>query len=129
MGVQKVYKDYTIIRSSWWKFWEIDRLEFLLMTNYEDAYEEVEKKTMNGWSCSMVLSSWVIEDVRDQLGSRVFTYEKLAKKAKNLKVRFGTREYHQYFSDDLDFYIIDGGIYFDSDELIKRDKLLSKLGI
>ena len=129
MGVQKEYKDYTIARSSWWKFWQVDQLEFTLPTRYEDAYEEVEKKTMNGWSCSMELSSWVIEDVREQLTSRVFTYEKLAKKAKKLSVSFSTRESGQYYTDSMNFYIRGEQIYFDSDNAIKREKLLKKLGI
>lgn len=129
MGVQKEYKDYTIARSSWWKFWQVDALEFNLPTRYEDAYEEVEKKTMNGWSCSMVLSSWVIEDVREQLSIMIVTYGKLAKKTNKLTVKFGTRESGQYYTDIMDFYIIDGGIYFDCDNVIKREKLLNKLGI
>ena len=129
MGVQKEYKDYTIIRSSWWRFWEVDRLEFSLPTRYEDAYEEVEKKTMNGWSCSMELRSWVIEDVREQLLIRTVTYGKLAKKAKKLSVKFHTRESSQFYTDGMDFYIRGEGIYFESDNAIKREKLLSKLGI
>ena len=129
MGYIKEYKDYKIYRSSWWKFWEVDRLEFNLPSRYEDAYEEVEKKTMNGWSCSMVLSSWVIEDIREQLATRVFTYEKLAKKAKKLSVKFHTRESGQYYTDGMDFYLRGEEIYFDSDNAIKREKLLSKLGI
>lgn len=129
MGAQKEYKDYKIVCNSWWKFWQIDQLEFTLSTRYEDAYEEVEKKLINGSSYSMELSSWVIEDIREQLASRVFTYEKPVKKAKRLSVKFNTRESSQYFTNTMDFYIIDGGIYFDSDEAIKREKLLSKLGI
>lgn len=129
MGVQKEYKDYKIYRSSWWRFWEVDRLEFSLPTRYEDAYEEVEKKLINGTSYSMELSSWVIEDVREQLATRVFTYEKLAKKAKRLSVKFGTRESSQYYTDSMNFYIIDDSIYFDSDDAIKRERLLKKLGI
>jgi len=129
MGYIKEYKDYKIYRSSWWKFWEVDSLEFNLPSRYEDAYEEVEKKTMNGWSCSMVLSSWVIEDVREQLATRVFTYEKLAKKAKKLSVKFHTRDSGQYYTDGMDFYLRGEEIYFDLDDAIKREKLLSKLGI
>ena len=129
MGYIKEYKDYKIYRSSWWKFWEVDRLEFNLPSRYEDAYEEVEKKTMNGWSCSMVLSSWVIEDIREQLATRVFTYEKLAKKAKKLSVNFHTRDSGQFYIDGMDFYIRGEEIYFDLDDAIKREKLLSKLGI
>ena len=129
MGVQKEYKDYKIVRHSWWKFWQVDEIEFTLPTQYSDAYEEVEKKLINGTQWSMVLSSWVIEDVREQLASRVFTYEKLVKKAKKLSVRFGTTESGQRFSDCMDFYVIDGGIYFDSDDAIKRERLLKKLGI
>lgn len=129
MGVQKEYKDYTISRSSWWKFWQVDELEFTLPTRYEDAYEEVEKKLINGTQYSMELSSWVIEDVREQLTMRVSTYEKLAKKSKRLSVKFGTRESSQYFTDSMNFYIIDESIYFDSDDAIKRERLLKKLGI
>lgn len=129
MGYIKEYKDYKIYRSSWWKFWEIDELEFNLPTRYEDAYQEVEKKLINGTSYSMELMSWVIEDVREQLVTRIITYGKLANKAKRLSVKFRTREIHQFYKDGMDFYVRDGGIYFDSDNAIKREKLLSKLGI
>ena len=134
MGYIKEYKDYKIYRSSWWKFWEIDSLEFTLPTRYEDAYQEVEKKLINGTSYSMELRSWVIEDVREQLSMRIVTYGKLAKKAKKLSVKFHTRESSQFYifikpRDGMDFYIRGEGIYFDSDNAIKREKLLSKLGI
>ena len=129
MGYIKEYKDYKIYRSSWWKFWEIDSLEFQLPTRYEDAYEEIEKKLINGSEWSMELRTWVIEDVREQLATRVFTYEKLAKKAKKLSVKFHTRESGQYYTDGMDFYLRGEEIYFDLDDAIKREKLLSKLGI
>jgi len=129
MGYIKEYKDYKIYRSSWWKFWEIDELEFNLPTRYEDAYQEVEKKMINGSQISMELRSWVIEDVRDQLVNRIVTYGKLAKKAKKLSVKFSTSEHHQFYKDGMDFYVRDGGIYFDSDDAIKRERLLNKLGI
>ena len=129
MGVQKEYKDYTISRSSWWKFWEVDGLEFTLPTRYEDAYQEVEKKLINGSSYSMELRSWVIEDVREQLSMRIVTYGKLAKKAKKLSVKFHTRESSQFYTDGMDFYLRGEGIYFDCDNVIKREKLLNKLGI
>ena len=129
MGYIKEYKDYKIYRSSWWRFWKIDALEFQLPTRYEDAYEEIEKKLINGWECSMVLRTWVIEDVREQLSIRIVTYGKLAKKAKKLSVKFHTRESGQYYTDGMNFYLIGDEIYFDSDDAIKREKLLSKLGI
>ena len=129
MGYIKEYKDYKIYRSSWWKFWEIDSLEFTLPTRYEDAYQEVEKKLINGTSYSIELMSWVIEDVREQLVTRIITYGKLAKKAKKLSVKFHTRESGQYYTDGMNFYLIGDEIYFDSDDAIKREKLLSKLGI
>jgi hypothetical protein len=130
MGVTKIeVKDYTITRNSFWKFWEIDLLEFSLPTRYEDAYQEVEKKLINGTSYSMELRQWVIEDVREQLAIRVFTYGKLVKKAKKLKVRFHTRESGQFYVDGMDFYVLGEEIYFDLDDAIKREKLLSKLGI
>ena len=129
MGVQKEYKDYTISRSSWLKFWEVDRLEFNLPARYEDAYEEVEKKLINGSSYSMELRSWVIEDVREQLSIRIVTYGKLAKKAKRLRVKFHTRDSGQYYTDAMDFYLRGEEIYFDVDNAIKREKLLKKLGI
>lgn len=129
MGYIKEYKDYKIYRSSWWRFWEADSLEFNLPSRYEDAYEEIEKKLINGTSYSMELRSWVIEDVREQLATRVFTYEKLAKKVKKLSVKFHTRESGQYYTDGMDFYLRGEEIYFDSDSAIKREKLLSKLGI
>lgn len=129
MGVtKKEVKDYTITRNSFWRFWEIDELEFDLPTRYEDAYEEIEKKLINGSEISMELKSWVIEDVREQLAIRVQTYHKEVMKAKKLSVKFRTREYHQYYVERMPFYM-KGDIYFDCDEAIKRDKLLSKLGI
>jgi hypothetical protein len=130
MGVtKKEVKDYTITRSSWWRFWEVDCLEFQLPTRYEDAYEEVEKKMINGSQISMELRSWVIEDVRDQLVNRIVTYGKLAKKSKKLSVKFHTRDSGQYYTDGMDFYLRGEEIYFDFDNAIKREKLLSKLGI
>ena len=130
MGVtKKEVKDYTITRNSFWKFWQIDELELNLPTRYEDAYEEVEKKLINGSQITMELKSWVIEDVREQLAIRVETYRKEVVKAKKLKVSFGTRDHHQYYFDSMNFYIRDGRIYFDSDYAIKRERLLNKLGI
>jgi hypothetical protein len=129
MGVQKEYKDYKILRNSWWKFWKIDSLEFQLPTRYEDAYQEVEKKLINGSQILMELKSWVIEDVREQLVTRIVTYGKLAKKAKKLSVKFHTRDSGQYYTDGMDFYLRGEEIYFDSDDVIKREKLLNKLGI
>ena len=129
MGYIKEYKDYKIYRSSWWRFWEIDSLEFQLPTRYEDAYEEVEKKLINGTSYSIELMSWVIEDVREQLATRIVTYGKLAKKARKLSVKFHTRDSGQFYTDGMDFYLRGEEIYFDFDNAIKREKLLSKLGI
>jgi hypothetical protein len=129
MGVQKEYKDYKILRNSWWKFWKIDSLEFQLPTRYEDAYQEVEKKLINGTSYSIELMSWVIEDVREQLVTRIVTYGKLANKAKKLSVKFHTRDSGQFYTDGMDFYLRGEEIYFDFDNAIKREKLLSKLGI
>ena len=129
MGYIKEYKDYKIYRSSWWRFWEVDRLDFSLPTRYEDAYEEIEKKLIDGWECSMELRSWVIEDVREQLVTRIITYGKLAKKAKKLSVKFHTRDSGQFYTDGMDFYLRGEEIYFDLDDAIKREKLLSKLGI
>jgi hypothetical protein len=129
MGVtKKEVKDYTITRYSFWKFWEIDELEFNLPTRYEDAYEEVEKKFINGSQISMELADWVKDDIREQLKSRIITYPHLVTKAKKLSVRFHTRVYNQYYVDRMPFYM-KGDIYFDCDDAIKRDKLLSKLGI
>ena len=124
------FKDYKIIRYSFWKFWRIDRLEFSLPSRYTDAYVEIEKKLVEGGrSYSMELRKSVIEDVRYQLSMLVEIYQKKVSKAKKLSVNFQTRENHQYYIDGLDFYIIDGEIYFECDESIKREKLLSKLGI
>ena len=127
MGYIKEYKDYKIYRSSWWRFWEIDSLEFQLPTRYEDAYEEVEKKLINGSEWSMQLRTWVIEDVREQLVTRIVTYGKLTKKAKKLSVKFHTRDSGQYYTDGMDFYLIGEEIYFDSDNAIKREKLLNQI--
>ena len=129
MGYIKEYKDYKIYRSSWWRFWEVDRLDFSLPTRYEDAYQEVEKKLINGTSYSIELMSWVIEDVREQLVTRIVTYGKLTKKAKKLSVKFHTRDSGQFYIYISNFYLRGEEIYFDFDNAIKREKLLSKLGI
>lgn len=129
MGVTKVeVKDYTITRYSFWKFWQVDELEFNLPTRYEGAYVEVEKKLIDGSQISMELADWVKDDIREQLKSRIITYPHLVTKAKKLSVRFHTKEYHQYYVTSMPFYM-KGDIYFDCDEAIKRDRLLSKLGI
>ena len=128
MGHIKEYKDYKILRNSWWRFWEVDELEFNLPSRYEEAYEEVEKKLIDGSQISMELADWVKDDIREQLKSRIITYPHLVTKAKKLSVRFHTREYGQYYTSSMPFYM-KGDIYFDSDEVIRRDKLLSKLGI
>jgi hypothetical protein len=129
MGVtKKEVKDYTITRNSFWKFWEVDELEFNLPSRYEDAYVEVEKKMIDGSQISMELADWVKDDIREQLKSRIITYPHLVTKAKKLSVRFHTRVYNQYYVDRMPFYM-KGDIYFDCDEAIRRDKLLSKLGI
>ena len=75
----------------------------------------------------MELRSWVIEDVREQLATRIVTYEKLAKKAKKLSVKFHTRDSCQYYTDGMNFYLIGDEIYFDSDNAIKREKLLNQI--
>jgi hypothetical protein len=129
MGYIKEYKDYKIYRSSWWRFWEVDCLEFQLPTRYEDAYQEVEKKLINGSQISIELKSWVIEDVREQLVTRIVTYGKLANKAKKLSVKFSTRDSGQFYTDGMGFYLRGEEIYFDCDEAIKRERLLNKLGI
>jgi hypothetical protein len=127
MGYIKEYKDYKILRNSWWKFWEVDVLEFQLPTRYEDAYEEVEKKLINGSQISIELRSWVIEDVREQLVTRIVTYGKLAKKAKKLKVKFSTSDYYQFYKDGMNFHLRGDEIYFDTDDAIKREKLLNQI--
>jgi len=149
----KKYKGYRVIRYSWWRFWDIDDLEFSLSSKYMDAYEEETRE----------LKSWVVEDVREQLGVLLHSVgffnsdlrcrcslckpnmnygtsfiipksghnmlNKLVSKAKKLSVRIHTKEYGQFYTDFLNFYIIDGVIYFDSDVSIKREKLLNRLGI
>ena len=149
----KKYKGYRVIRYSWWRFWDIDDLEFSLSSKYMDAYEEETRE----------LKSWVVEDVREKLEvllhsvgffnsdlrcrcslckpnlNHVTSFiipkrghnmlNKLVSKAKKLSVRIHTKEYGQFYTDFLNFYIIDGVIYFDSDVSIKREKLLNRLGI
>ncbi len=127
MGVAKERSDYKITRK-WWKFWKIDTLEFNIHTRYEDAYEEVEKKLFNGSQFSMELSNWVKDDIREQLKSRIITYPNLVRKAKTLKVNFRTSYMGLPSSDSMNFYM-HGDIYFDSDDAIKRQRLLDKLGI
>lgn len=129
--VKKEYKDYNIHRNHWWKFWAIDELEFILHTRYQDAYKEVEKKTKNGYQYSMELESWVIEDIREQLLEKVVKCPGLVRKAKSLRVQFSStmnNPFNRYLTT-IPFYCIDRSIYFDSDESIKREKLLNKLGI
>lgn len=129
MGVTKVeVKDYTITRYSFWKFWRVDELEFNLPKSYTDAYEEVERKTMNGRTWSMELMDWVKDDIRNQLSCMIIIYPDLVTKAKKLKVRFRSW-YGNSTITSMNFYIISGDIYFDSDEMVKREKLLNKLGI
>jgi hypothetical protein len=127
MGVAKERSDYKITRK-WWKFWEIDTLEFNIHTRYEDAYEGVEKKLPNGSQFSMELLNWVKDDIREQLKSRIITYPNLVRKAKTLKVNFRTSYMGLPSSDSMNFYM-HGDIYFDSDDAIKRQRLLDKLGI
>lgn len=118
---------YTIFRY-WWKFWQIDVLEFTLPTCYEEAYEEVERKTLTGKEYSMELYDWVKDDIRDQLIVLVLECPKLVSKAKKLHVKFRTTGHGNQYIDGMDFYLR-GDIYFDSDEAIKREKILNKLGI
>ena len=132
-------KGYKIIRYSFLKFWLIDTLEFNLPSRYLNAYEEVEKKlylqsldgsytSINTWSTN--LKSYVVEDIRQQLSAKILNHEKLVKKAKRLIVNFDTKENNSYYqSNSMNFYIIDGVIYFDSDKVIKREKILNQLGI
>lgn len=126
MGFRKEYKDYNIVRSHWWKFWQIDQLQFILSTDYGGAYQEVHKKLINGTQWSMELKPWVLDDLREQLMKRVLTYNRLVKKSKKLSVRFSTSG---GLFNNLDFWVISGQIYFESDEVIKRERLLNKLGI
>jgi hypothetical protein len=132
-------KGYKIIRYSFLKFWLIDTLEFNLPSRYLNAYEEVEKKlylqsldgsytSINTWSTN--LKSYVVEDIRQQLSAKILNHEKLVKKDKRLIVNFDTKENNSYYqSNSMNFYIIDGVIYFDSDKVIKREKILNQLGI
>jgi hypothetical protein len=53
----------------------------------------------------------------------------LANKAKKLSVKFSTRDSGQFYTDGMNFYLRGDDIYFDCDDAIKREKLLSKLGI
>jgi hypothetical protein len=135
MGVTKVeVKDYTITRYSFWKFWQVDELEFRLQTRYGktrygNPYEEVKRKTMDGRTYySMELMDWVKDDIRKQLKSRIITYPDLVTKAKLLKVRFYTNN-STWTTSTMDFYIRSGGIHFASDKMVKRERLLEQLGI
>lgn len=76
----------------------------------------------------MELSNWVKDDIRKLLKDLVLDCPKLVSKAKKLHVRFRTTEHGQQYIDGMDFYLRDD-IYFDSDEAIKREKILNKLGI
>ena len=129
MGFSKKYKGYTAYRKYWFKFWQVDTLEFSLPTRYQDAYEEVEHKTMNGTNITWELMNWVKKDIREQLKMKVLDCPDLVTKAKKLQVQFKTNDWGQNFTDVMQFYLRGGDIYFDSDEAIKREKLLNKLGI
>jgi len=126
------YKNCKIIRYSWWRFWTIDDLEFNLPQSYMDAFEDVRDVGCDDYK------SWVLEDIREklelllintELNCVVMYYEKLVSRTKKLSVRIHTLEYGQSYFDFLNFYIIDGAIYFDSDVSVRREKLLNKLGI
>ena len=108
------------------KFWKINKLEFNLPSSYQDAYEEVERKTISGHIYSIDLKDWVKEYIRNQLSCMIIIYPNLVRKAKNLSVRFYT---DNDCVNTMNFYIYNDNIYFESDEMIKREKLLNKLGI
>ncbi len=128
MGSKKQHKKYIIHRKSWWKFWEIDELEFILPTRYQDAYEEVERKTFSGHSYSMELMDWVKDDIRQQLKSLIVTNPDPVTKAKKLSVQFRSKQDGYNYVDKMQFYAL-GDIYFDCDRVVKRENLLKKLGI
>lgn len=127
---KKEYKEYTIYRNSWWKFWQVDNLEFKLSAIYTDAYEEVQKNNLDGSTeYSMELCKWVKNDIRELLIDLVLDNQELIIKAKKLSVVFRTTEMGQRFIDGMDFYIGNNGIYFESDDDFKRDNKLKSIGI
>lgn len=140
-----------VIRSRWWKFWQIDLVIVNLPTSYRDAYYEVEKSGIIysevGMPCGKSsstwweLKDWVKEDIRSQLSGFLISkklWESYGEKilaSKKLQVKFGAWDNfaHAVFDDEdadtLDFYIRGGEIYFDSDLVIKREKVLERIGI
>jgi hypothetical protein len=128
MGSVKVQKDFIIKRKNWFRFWEISEFEVTLgHASYSDAFEE--KITRNGTSktCGMELKDWVIKDLRNQLFTKLPKFPKSYTKSKKLIVSFYTG--HGFVKNKIEFYVIDGFIYFESDTVIKRDKRFEKLGI
>ena len=116
-----------IIRK-WWKFWENEELSIFIPTRYDDAWKEVETKEGNKTTWSLKLEDWVVEDIRSQLEIRCQNNLSKIKKSKKLTVRFYT--WRSISSNIImDFYYIDGLIYFDSDKSLKRQKILDKIGI
>jgi hypothetical protein len=126
--IKKHNKGYAVYRKYWWMFWQVDTLEFRLPTRYQDAYEEVERSTMNGSCLTHELMNWVKKDIREQLKSKILDCPDLVAKAKRLTVQFRSSQHGQNYTETMEFYLR-GDIYFDSDEAIKRDKILSELGI
>ena len=111
-----------------WKFWQIEKIEFNLWSQYSDAFIEVEKVTSTGKEWSYQLKEWVVEDLRDQLKKLVtIHYPKVCKKAKSFLVRFQTELDTYNTTTKLHFTVINGEVFFEFDEVIKREKLLNKL--
>lgn len=112
----------------WWKFWENEEVTIFIPTRYDDAWKEVEIKKGNQTTWSLELEDWVKEDIRGQLEIKCQNYLNKIKRSKKLKVNFYTwRSISAVIS--MDFYYIDGEIYFDSDKSLKRQKILDKIGI
>lgn len=111
-----------------WKFWQIEKVCFNLNSHYQVAYEEIEKETWDGRELYYQLKDWVVEDIRHQLKWLVTThYPKVCKKAKSFLVRFQTELDTHNTTTKLHFTVINGEVFFEFDEVIKREKLLNKL--
>lgn len=117
---------YKITRNKFF-FCIIDEIVFSIPTVYSDPYDEILEKTINGERWMLKVSNWVIEDLRQQLKDGILINNEIIK-SKKLSVRFLINQ-HGVESEKIQFYIINGDIYFESDSIIRRNNILEYLGI
>jgi hypothetical protein len=115
-----LYCNHIIIRR-WWKLKEYEELEVTLPTRYMDCWEEKEFHK----SCMLVLKDWVLDDIREQLIEKVKKIKNEIKRSKRLLVSFYTEDTDRL--NKIEFYLINGKIYLEDDNTIRRNKILEKL--